>query len=87
MANLSYETSVSVEAPAEVVFDYVMEWEIRLRPEGNATQVEQHCEFAPPAKSPMVHVVNEDMARQSREEVSANLRRLKSIVEEANLES
>ena len=68
MASLSYETSVSVKAPAEVVFDYVMEWEIRLRPEGNATEVEQHCEFAPPAKSPMARMVNEDMVRQAREE-------------------
>ena len=87
MANLSCETSVIVEAPTEVVFDYVMEWEIRLRPDGNVTEVEQRCEFAPPATSPMARMVNEDMVRQSHKEVPAKLGRLKSIVEKANLES
>jgi uncharacterized membrane protein len=58
-----------------------MNWEIRLRPNGNGTEVEQHCEVAPPPESPLARMVNEDMATQSREEVSTNLQRLKSIVE------
>jgi hypothetical protein len=58
-----------------------MNWEIRLRSEGNATEVEQRWEFAPPAESPMARMVNDDLARQSRAEVSANLKRLKSIIE------
>jgi hypothetical protein len=58
-----------------------MNWEIRLRPDGNLTEVEQRWEFAPPAESPMARIVNEDLAWQSRAEVSANLTRLKSIVE------
>ena len=58
-----------------------MNWEIRLQPNGDGTEVEQRCEIAPPPESPMARVVNEDMAKQSRQEVSANLNRLKSIVE------
>ena len=54
---------------------------ITLRPQGDVTEVEQRCELAPPDESPMARMVNEDLVRQSRAEVSANLRRLKSIVE------
>ena len=58
-----------------------MNWELRLQPERSGTEVTQACEMAPPAESPMAGMINEDMAEQSREEMSANLNRLKSIVE------
>lgn len=41
----------------------------------------ERCEIAPPDESPMAGMVNADMARQGREEVTANLMRLKSILE------
>jgi uncharacterized membrane protein len=58
-----------------------MNWEIQLQSNGNGTEVTQRCEIAPPDESPMASMVNEDMARQGREEVTANLMRLKSILE------
>jgi hypothetical protein len=58
-----------------------MNWEIRLQPNGTGTEVEQYCEIAPPPESPMARMVNEDLASQGREEVAANLSRLKSIIE------
>ena len=58
-----------------------MNWELRFRPEGSGTEVTQSCEVAPPAESPMAGMIKEDMAEQSRDEMSANLQRLMSSVE------
>jgi len=58
-----------------------MNWEIALQSNGNGTDVTQRCELAPPAESPMARMVNEDMARNGREEATTNLMRLKSILE------
>jgi hypothetical protein len=43
--------------------------------------VTQRCEIAPPDESPMAGMINEGMARQSQEEATTNLMRLKSILE------
>jgi len=68
--------------PSEKKGDLIrMNWEIQLQSNGNGTDVTQRCEIAPPDESPMASRVNADMARQGREEVTANLMRLKSILE------
>lgn len=58
-----------------------MNWELLLKSNGNGTDVTQRCEVAPPDESPAARMINEDMARQGREEATANLMRLKSILE------
>ena len=58
-----------------------MNWEIRLQSNRNGTDVTQRCEVVPLDESPMVGMLNEEMARQGREEATTNLKRLKSILE------
>jgi len=69
-------------APTAKKWDLMrMNWEILLQSNGNGTDVTQRCEIAPPDESPAARMLNEDMARQGREEATANLMRLKSILE------
>jgi hypothetical protein len=58
-----------------------MNWEIRLQPQNEATEVTQRCEVNPPDTSPMKGMVNDDMAQTARAGTEANLQRLKSILE------
>jgi len=58
-----------------------MNWEIRLEEKNGTTKVVQCCEIVPPPESPSYNMTNENSARQGREEVTANLMRMKSIVE------
>jgi hypothetical protein len=58
-----------------------MNWELRLQPQNGATKVVQHCEIVLPAESPMFAIINGDATTQGREEATAHLRRMKSIVE------
>lgn len=59
-----------------------MYWEIGLESNGNGvTQVTQRCHVDPPADSPFLPMVNEDMLKMNRAETTRNLLRLKSIME------
>lgn len=58
-----------------------MNWEIRLEEKNGTTEVVQCCEMVPPPESPAYNMTNEDSASQGREEATANLMRMKSIVE------
>ena len=57
-----------------------MNWEIVLQPQDEETIVTQHCEIKTPASSPLPSP-NATMLKKNKEEVSANLARLKKIVE------
>ena len=58
-----------------------MNWEIRVQPNGDGTDMTQSCEVVPPDESPLAGMINEDTARQGREEATTNLMRLKAIIE------
>jgi uncharacterized membrane protein len=58
-----------------------MQWELRLEEQNGTTKVVQHCDIVPPAESPTYNMINENTARQGREEATTNLMRMKSIVE------
>ena len=58
-----------------------MHWELRMQGENGATKVIQRCEIDPPADSPFIKMVNEDAAKTTEAESTANLARLKSVVE------
>lgn len=58
-----------------------MNWELRLQSQNGLTKVVQRCEIVPPAESPTFGMVNEDSVSQGRAEATANLQRMKAIVE------
>ncbi|MGD8490551.1 MAG: SRPBCC family protein [Anaerolineae bacterium] len=58
-----------------------MNWEILLQPQNGATKVVQRCQIVPPTESPMFGMVNEGTAAQGCEEATANLQRMRSIIE------
>ena len=59
-----------------------MNWEIRLNPQGDATEVVQSCEVAPPPESPFASMANDSsLAEMGQAETLANLQQMKSIVE------
>lgn len=58
-----------------------MHWELQLQGENGATKVIQRCVIDPPEDSPFIGMVNEDQKKMTEAESTANLARLKSVVE------
>ncbi len=67
--------------PARKIDLMRMNWKIVLEPNGDVTKVTQQCHMCPPDDSPLANMINDDLVKTSKGEVSANLELLKNIME------
>jgi hypothetical protein len=58
-----------------------MHWEILLDEQNGTTKVTQCCQFDPPADSPFISMITDDLVANNKAETTLNLKRLKSILE------